>query len=229
MFVQSFPPINPVTFIAIVQPLLERMDLQGLHDLLKSHWKAEQLQQLMRTEHTDAKKVALLAIGLVGTGCCVSRLANYLKDPDPVVHEMAEHAMWSIWFRMGPPEANHQLARGAQALERRDIEHAIHHFDLAVAIAPDFAEAYNQRSLAHYLAERYEPSIADGQRAVERMPVHFGAWAGMGHCHAHLGRAREAVACYERALSIHPHLSCIRQAVGELKGQLAHNESEDGG
>src|SRR5688500_16473310 len=105
------------------------MDLPGLLELLKSHWKTEQIQQLMQSEHTDAKKVALLAIGLVGRGCCLPELSKHLKDPDPVVHEMTEYAMWSIWFRMGgSPDANHQLARGAQALERKDFEHAIKHF-----------------------------------------------------------------------------------------------------
>lgn len=219
---QSFPPINPVTFIALVQPLLERMDLQGLHDLLKSHWKAEQLQQLMRTEHTDAKKVALLAIGLVGRSCCLPELANHLKDPDPVVHEMTEHAMWSIWFRMGAtPEANHQLARGAQSLERKDYEHALKHFNRALELDPEFAEAYNQRALANYLLERYEDSIEDCRSAVQRMPTHFGALAGMGHCYAHLGKLPEAIDSYERALSIHPHMDCLKQAIPELQARLS--------
>jgi tetratricopeptide (TPR) repeat protein len=226
----SVAPIDPEQFIAAVQPLLAAMDLPGLHHLLKSRWSAEQIQDLLSSDHVDAKKVALLAVGLVGKGCCVNKLVRHLADPDPVVHEMAEHALWSVWFRGGSDEANHQLARGAQALERRDFDHAVCHFDRALALSPDFAEAYNQRALAHYLAERYETSIADAQRAVELMPIHFGAWAGMGHCHAHLGHPREAIRCYARALSIHPHLTCIRQAVEELRGQAGRQDrNEDGG
>src|SRR5215213_8095806 len=165
--------------------MLERMDLQGLHDLLKSDYTSDQLQQLMTTKHTDAKKVALLAVGLVGRACCLPALAIHLNDPDPVVHEMTEHAMWNIWFRLGSsPEANHQLARGAQALERKDYEHALNHFNRALELDPEFAEAYNQRALAEYLLERYDDSIEDCRRAVQRMPSHFGALAGMGHCYA---------------------------------------------
>ncbi len=202
------------------------MDLQGLHDLLKKHWTSEQIQQLMQSEHTDAKKVALLAIGLVGTGCCLPALAKHLKDPDPVVHEMTEHAMWSIWFRMGgSPEANHQLARGAQALERRDFPHAMTHFDHALEIDPEFAEAYNQRALTNYLMERYERSIEDCRQTVQRMPSHFGALAGMGHCYAHLGRQREAIESYERSLAIHPHQHCLGQAVRELRARLRDEAS----
>jgi tetratricopeptide (TPR) repeat protein len=224
--VEPIQPIDPCTFIMMVQPLLERMDLQGLLDLLKSHWKTEQIQQLMQSEHTDAKKVALLAVGLVGRGCCLPELSNHLKDPDPVVHEMTEHAMWNIWFRMGKsPEANHQLARGAQALERKDYEHALKHFNRALELDPDFAEAYNQRALAAYLLERYEDSVEDCKRTVERMPMHFGALAGMGHCYAHLGKLREAIDSYERALAIHPHFECLREAIPELRARLGDEEN----
>jgi hypothetical protein len=43
----------------------------------------------------------------------------------------------------------------------------------------------------------------------------------MGHCHAHDGRLIEAVACYERALSINPHMSQVAEAIEELKGQMS--------
>ncbi|MGB7157635.1 MAG: tetratricopeptide repeat protein [Tepidisphaeraceae bacterium] len=222
---ELIPPIDPEAFIARVQPLLERMDLPGLMHLVKTEWKREQIEQLLKSEHTDAKKVALLAIGLVGKGCCLPELAKHLKDPDPVVHEMTEHALWSIWFRMGAsPDANHQLARGAQALERKDFEHAMRHFDRAIEMDPQFAEAYNQRALAAYLLERYEDSIEDCRRTVERMPMHFGALAGMGHCHAHLGHLRDAIDSYRQALSIHPHLDCLKQAIPELQARLDDEE-----
>jgi tetratricopeptide (TPR) repeat protein len=228
--VESFPLIDPERFIAAVQPLLERMDLQGLHDLLMSRYTTEQLQQLMTTEHTDAKKVALLGVGMVGHACCVPGLAIHLKDPDPVVYEMTEHAMWNIWFRMGnSPEANHQLARGAQALERKDFEHAIKHFNRALEIDPEFPEAYNQRALAQYLLERYEESIEDCRRTIERMPLHFGALSGMGHCHAHLGQMRPAIECYRQALAIHPHLDCLKEAIPELEAQLDDKRREGRG
>ncbi len=52
------------------------------------------------------------------------------------------------------------------------------------------------------------------------MPCHFGAWAGLGHCHLHRGKIREAFKCYQKALSINPHLDCIRQAVCEIQKKL---------
>jgi len=211
--------IDPEQFIRAVQPLLERRDVCGLHTLLKSRWSCDDLRTLLHSEHLDAKKVGLLCLAMVGTACSVADVAVELKHPDKIVNEMAEHALWSVWFRCGTPPANHELMRGAQALERKDIPHAIRHFDRAIEQCPTFAEPFNQRATARYLQEEYEPSIADCQRAIELMPCHFGALAGMGHCYAHLGKAREAVAAYERALEVNPHLECVRQTVAELKSR----------
>jgi tetratricopeptide (TPR) repeat protein len=201
-----------------VEPLLVAKDLPGLLQLLKTRWTKEQLKELLSSHHTDAKKVALLALALVGQTCCITELARQLRDGDPIINELAEHALWSIWFRAGTPEANHQLARGAMAMERHDYDHAIKHFTRAAEMCPDFAEAYNQRAIAQYLLEHYDESIADCRLAVERMPVHFGAFAGMGHCFAHQRKMPEAIESYERALAINPRLECIRETVAHLRG-----------
>jgi hypothetical protein len=52
------------------------------------------------------------------------------------------------------------------------------------------------------------------------MPYHFGAWAGTGHNEANLGRWHCALKAYERALTINPHMSAIREAVGEMRERL---------
>lgn len=209
-------PLDSDLFVRTIQPLLERRDLPALLTTLKSHWTCQQLETLVDHGTTDAKKVAALALGLVGTIQCCTGLSRLLRDPDPMVNKMAEHALWSIWFRGGSDEANHQLGRGAQALDRREFDHAIRHFDRALQIDPDFAEAFNQRALAYYFKEDYDASIRDCRETIARMPFHFGAWAGLGHCYAHQGRMQQALECYRRALEINPHLECIRESVEEL-------------
>jgi tetratricopeptide (TPR) repeat protein len=141
-----------------------------------------------------------------------------------MVNQMAEHALWSIWFRCGSGPANTELCRGTKALNARNFAVAIAHFDRAIELDEDFAEAYNQRAIAFYLQERYHESIADARRAVEKMPSHFGALAGMGHCHLNLGDLPEAMKCYEQALAINPHLDCLNQTVAEIKSRLCEEE-----
>jgi tetratricopeptide (TPR) repeat protein len=216
--VRVLTQIEPQQFIQLVQPLLEANDLSGLLALLKQRWEPQEIVDLLRSDHTDARKLALLALGLVGERCCVRELSHHLRDPDPAVNGIAEHALWSIWFRSGKNcQANRLLGKAAEAMNRRDFATALSACDEAIRLDPDFAEAYNQRAIAYYLQEDFRQSIADCQRAAERMPCHFGAWAGMGHCYAHLGQHRQALECYEQALEINPHLDCVRQTVGEIR------------
>jgi tetratricopeptide (TPR) repeat protein len=213
--------IDPVEFVASVKPMLEAQDPAALLAMLKERWHCDQIAALLSCECADARKVAAVALALVGTRCCLKELAGQLKHHDPMVNQMAEHALWSIWFRLGTTEANHELCRGTRALNRGDYQQAIDHFTHAIDLDPTFAEAYNQRAIVKYLQDRYDESLEDCRKTVERMSCHFGAWAGMGHCHAHQGRLASAIEHYEKALSINPALTGIKQVVGELKKQIS--------
>ena len=208
----------------LVEPLLARKDLAGLTTLLRSRWTAEQLAQMLGEAqgkaHQDARKLAALGLALVGNKCCIPTLAAQLKDPDRMTNQMAEHALWSIWFRCGQEQANHHLCRGSQALEQRDLIAAKRHFTAAIDADPCFAEAYNQRAIVECLSERYAQSIEDCQKAVQYMPCHFGAWAGMGHCQTQLGKMAQALESYKRALEINPHLEGIAEAVRQISRQM---------
>src|SRR5690348_12307061 len=110
-------PIDPAEFIATVQPVLQAQDPAALLGLLKSRWRREQIQSPLSSDDCDARKVAALALPLVGSNCSVHSLAAQLQHPSPMVNQMAEHALWSIWFGSGSScDANHELCRGTQAL-----------------------------------------------------------------------------------------------------------------
>lgn len=213
----TLPIIDSAEFVSAVRPLIARNDVCALVDSLEARWTPTQIASLLASGNVDARKVAALCLSLIGGKCALEPLRRALADSDPVVHQMAEHAMWSIWFRAGSEEANCKLARGAMALEKRDFQCACRHFSRAIEMDPDFAEPYNQRAIANYLREEYVDSIADCRQAIQRMPCHFGAWAGKGHSHAHLGNIAEAIRCYSHALEINPGLDGIRLAVKQLR------------
>lgn len=214
-------PINADDFVAKIQPALQSQDWDRLMTTLKENWSADEVLSLLSCDHEDARKIAALAVGLIGQSCCLPELSKKLQDRDRVVVEMAEHAMWQIWFRGGTcDEANKHCARGAEALNRQDIEKAITHLEKAIGLSPDFAEAYNQRAIAYYLAERYEESIKDCHKVIGLMPLHFGALSGLGHAYLALGKMAEALQAYEKALQVNPHLECIAELVQELRGEM---------
>jgi tetratricopeptide (TPR) repeat protein len=208
--------IDPQSFVAAVRPALANKDLKALLATCKSQWTAAQIISLLSSPVCDARKCAALALSLVGCPACLEPLSIQLKDPDPMVNQMAEHAMWAIWFRCGTSESNQLLQKGSDLVSRREFDQAIEHFDRAIELSPNFAEAYNQRAIAHFLKEDFDRAIEDSQRTVNLNPDHFGAWAGMGHCHAHEGRVCDAVRCYKRVLEINPHHAGVKEALREL-------------
>ena len=221
------PPIDPDRFVSLVQPMLRGKDLPGLLSLLKQHWTAGQITSLLTSEHDDARKVAALALSLVGGKCCVQDLSQRLRDADPMVNQMAEHALWSVWFRCGSPEANHEVCRGSQAMTRRDLEHAVEHFSRAIEMDPNFAEAYNQRAIARFGRGEYARSVEDCEVVLRLNPFHFGAAAGMGQCLLKLKKPRAALRAFEQALEINPTLDQLRETVAALQEAL-DNGRRDG-
>jgi len=214
--VETRSMIDPRAFVAAVQPLLQAKDCNGLHALLRNRWASREIIDLLRFGDCEARKVAALALSLVGCRRCLPELARLLKDSDPVTNQMAEHAMWSIWFRLGSSKANCLLRAGVEAMNQQRLNEAIGYFSEAITECDEFAEAWNQRATAHYLLENYSTSIVDARAAVARNPNHFGAWAGLGHCYAHLNRLDEALEAYERALEINPSLECLQEAIHQI-------------
>lgn len=212
--------VSASDFVSKVQPALAGQDWSGLLTILKENWSIDQMLHFLECEDADARKVAALAIGLLGQSCALPELSRKLHDRDPMVIKMAEHAMWQIFFRGGCEEANHCCARGAEALNKQDIDCAIVHLNRAIELAPRFAEAYNQRAIAFYLSDRFEDSIGDCLKVIELMPLHFGAWSGLGHSYLALGKMGEALNAYSEAVRINPHLECVAELVQELREKI---------
>ena len=209
--------IDPEQFVALVRTPLESRNSQQLAQLLHEHWTDQEIGSLLDSDHDDARKLATLALGLIGDVHCVTALAAQLHDSDPMVNQMAEHALWTIWFRAGASSAHQRVLQGTRLMNSRQYQDAEEAFSQAIDLDPVYAEAYNQRSLARYLMENYRLSVEDAEKTVQLMPMHFGAWSGMGHCYAHLGQKSRALDCYRRALSINPCLHCIREIIEELE------------
>jgi len=220
--------IDPQLFVELVREPLQRRDTDALARLIQERWSHGQIVRLLQSSDADARKLAALALGFVGDRRSITALASCLKDSDPMVNQMAEHALWTVWFRSGSQEAQERVQRGSDLLSTKQFVLALKEFSSAIDIDPTYAEARNQRALTYYFMEDFMASIEDGQTVVQLMPSHFGAWAGLGHCHAHRGDAHHAVICYRRALGINPFLHCIRQIVSELTtGQCASSSRID--
>jgi len=219
------PAIDPLEFIGAMGPPLSEGNIEAAVAHVRSRWTPAQVTGLLHDKSPDVRKVAALSLALVGDAHAVPPLAVALHDPDAMVVQMAEHALWSIWFRLGSSPAVCLVKCGNHHMHHSNYECAVQKFTQAIHEDPTFAEAYNQRAICHYLSDRHADSIADCKSALALIPQHFGAMSGMGHCHAHLGQWRQARHCYRLALAIHPRLEGIQGSLEQIDHLLRENPS----
>ena len=143
-----------------------------------------------------------------------------LKGDDPVRAARAAAALWEMWHRSGDPQLDSILRQGIDAMERQKVDEAEAIFTRLIQLAPRFAEGWNKRATARFLAQDFTGSIADCRETLARNPNHFGALSGQGLCHMALEQYKEAAELFRRALVVHPHLdgarTNLRTALHEL-------------
>ena len=209
--------VTPDEFLETVKPALERGDIQALRDRVLQRWAPRSLCPLLQLPDLNLRRTVVVTLGVIGDREVVGMLTRCLHDPDDQVHQFAEDALWSIWFRGGKPAAAEHFQNGTAALAEEKYARAADEFAIAAHHDPDFAEAYNQLAIAYYLDQKWDACRRACRRALALMPMHFGALAGLGHVHAHEGEVCQAIDAYRRALSINPRMAAIREAKAKLE------------
>ncbi len=210
-------PVDPKLFLTVAKSALSTGDPDALVREVSKRWTPRALCPLLQHPDREVRRVSAVTLGFMGDRGVVGCLSAALRDSDELVNRMAEHGLWAIWFRLCSPAAAESFQRGVCLLGEEQYEQALRELESAAAIDPDFAEAHNQIAIAHYLTGRYRRSADACHATLARMPNHFGALAGLGHCYAQLGEYRQAVHAYERALQVNPHMQAIRDALMDLK------------
>lgn len=221
--------IQAEVFLEVVTPALNRGDVEALRDEVNLRWSAADLCCLLGHADLDTRRTAVVTLGVVGDRGVVGSLTRCLHDDDAQVHQFAEDALWSIWFRSGKCAAAEEFRAGVMGLTEDDYAAAAQAFNRALDLDPEFAEAYNQLAIAHYLNGEWDASMSACRQVLALMPTHFGAMAGLGHCYAHRGELPQAIDCYRRALAINPRMLQIVDAKQRLEDQLAETPDETNG
>ncbi len=131
-----------------------------------------------------------------------------------------ETTIWQIWVHHGDTEVDRRMAIGIMDMTQGHLDRSLAAFDTVVELAPDFAEGWNKRATVHYMLGNYEASVNDIRRTLDLEPRHFGALSGLGLIFDAIGNGAAALKVWERALTIHPHMSGIRKRMRELKREL---------
>jgi Tfp pilus assembly protein PilF len=137
-------------------------------------------------------------------------------DPPPRPPGDIEDEIWALWTDHNDASLAERMERAIAAMARKSLQEAELELDTLVADAPDWAEAWNKRATLYYLMGRHDESMADIARTLALEPRHFGAICGFGQICLAQGRQVEALAAFETALTLHPHIDSVRGAVKAL-------------
>ena len=181
----------------------------------------EEALERLRTGSPAERQATLRVLAQAADARVTPAVAALLHADDPELVALAEATLWQVWSRSGDPAIDALFAEGLHTLEAQDWLGAVATFSRVVEAAPTFAEGWNKRATARYLATHYATSIADCEEVVRLNPHHFGALSGQGLCHAALGQLREAARCFRRALRVHPRLEAVRQHLARTETTLA--------
>ena len=132
-----------------------------------------------------------------------------LRDGDPRVRAITEQALWLLWSRSGDPDIDRLLAAGIEEMQSGRFEDAIASFSEVIRRKPAFAEGWNKRATAYYLAGDYRRSLADCDQVMKRNPSHFGALSGYGQIHFRQEQYEKAITYWRRALEVNPNMEGV--------------------
>ena len=150
----------------------------------------------------------------------IDALFAELKKTDLEDWKSVEKKIWNAWRKSGSAAMDLLLQRGQNALKQGRVDDAINHFSALIDHAPEFAEGWNARATAFFMADRYGLSIADIQQTLALNPRHFGAMAGLGGILERMERPKKALEIYRQALAVHPHRPDVIKAIARLEKEV---------
>ena len=83
---------------------------------------------------------------------------------------LLEEEIWDAWLVSGSATVDTLMKRGLEYQQAEDLEGARDAFDRAIALKPDYAEAWNRRAVLFFEDGKYDEAVADLESAHARCP-----------------------------------------------------------
>ena len=132
----------------------------------------------------------------------------------------AERFIWRIWHESGREDVDRLMETGVEEMGSGRLRESIATFARIIDLAPGFAEGWNKRATAYYLAGELDASVRDVERTLALEPRHFGALSGLGLIRLAQGDDAGALRAFEATLDVHPRAPAARYHVLRLRAKL---------
>lgn len=154
----------------------------------------------------------------------LDELFRALKNTeDAGAASVIEAQIWDIWIANDDPAYFELMVSGIRHMNVNALDLALQDFNRLIAMAPNYAEAWNKRATIYYLMKDYAASAKDIDKVLELEPFHFGALSGLGLVRLGERRFLEARTAFQTVLEIYPAMPGVRYNLQELDNYLQKN------
>lgn len=147
------------------------------------------------------------------------------RERDPEIAREISDSIRLQWQSSGSATVEALMVWAAKARQSGKQASALDFYDQVIALAPDFAEGWNQRATLHFEMGNVRKSMSDINRVLILEPRHFGALAGMASILTAAGNDKLALEAWQRFLDIYPAERKAQEQLGELEEKRAGNRT----
>jgi tetratricopeptide (TPR) repeat protein len=200
----------------LYEQFLEHNDLSGYVEQVRARYSQGTLERLAEHPKREIRRATIQALGSLGDYSANHTMGRALSDEDRAVRSLAESGIRTVWVRAGDARQQRLLEIISQRIAAGRHREAIRRATRLIEQTSWYAEAWNQRAIAHFSLSQFAEAIRDCHETLEINPYHFAAAAGMGQAYLELGNRAAALDAFRRALRLYPDMETVRAQVDRL-------------
>ncbi|TMH51972.1 MAG: tetratricopeptide repeat protein [Betaproteobacteria bacterium] len=170
----------------------------------------------LKKSDAEERRRGARGLAIVGRMEDAPKLIAALRDADERVRAVAELALWAVWSRSGDARVDELFSKGVAEMGEQRFPEAIATFTRIIELKPGFAEGWNKRATAYFLAGEFRRSLRDCDEVIKRNPQHFGVLSGYGQIYLRLDQPEKALEYFRRALAVNPNLEGVQGLAEKL-------------
>ncbi|HLQ00897.1 MAG TPA: tetratricopeptide repeat protein [Burkholderiales bacterium] len=170
----------------------------------------------LKKSDAEERRRGARGLAIVGRMEDAPKLIAALRDADERVRAVAELALWAVWSRSGDARVDDLFSKGVAEIGEQRFPEAIATFTRIIELKPGFAEGWNKRATAYFLAGEFRRSLMDCDEVIKRNPQHFGVLSGYGQIYLRLDQPEKALEYFRRALAVNPNLEGVQGLAEKL-------------
>ena len=128
-----------------------------------------------------------------------------------------EREITEIWDRNKSATAEVLLQESTVAMGGRDLDPAEKMLSQLLETYPKFAAGWAKRAYLYHLMGRPDAALLDVDHALELEPRDYTAYALKGVILVDLNKSDEAIAAFNQALVINPHLAAVKAGIKKIE------------